>query len=29
MQPPFNAGSPQTAPPEIVAELRAASRFNG
>jgi transcriptional regulator GlxA family with amidase domain len=27
-QPPFNAGSPETAPPHIVAELRAASRFN-
>jgi transcriptional regulator GlxA family with amidase domain len=26
-QPPFNAGSPETAPPEIVAGLRAASRF--
>jgi transcriptional regulator GlxA family with amidase domain len=26
-QPPFNAGSVETAPPEIVAELRAASRF--
>jgi transcriptional regulator GlxA family with amidase domain len=27
-QPPFNAGSPETAPPEIVAALRAGSRFN-
>jgi transcriptional regulator GlxA family with amidase domain len=27
-QPPFNAGSPETAPPEIVAGLRAASRFS-
>jgi transcriptional regulator GlxA family with amidase domain len=26
-RPPFNAGSPDTAPPEIVAGLRAASRF--
>ena len=26
-RPPFNAGSPETAPPEIVAGLRAASRF--
>jgi transcriptional regulator GlxA family with amidase domain len=28
-QPPFNAGSPQTAPAEIVAAQRAASRFAG
>ena len=27
-QPPFNAGSPETAPPHIVAEFRAASRFS-
>ena len=27
-QPPFNAGSPETAPPHIVAEFRAVSRFN-
>ena len=27
-KPPFNAGSPETAPPQIVAGLRAASRFN-
>jgi len=27
-QPPFNAGSPETAPPEIVAALRSGSRFN-
>jgi transcriptional regulator GlxA family with amidase domain len=27
-RPPFNAGSPQTAPPRIVAEFRAASRFS-
>ena len=27
-QPPFNAGSPETAPPHIVAEFRAASRFD-
>jgi transcriptional regulator GlxA family with amidase domain len=27
-QPPFNAGSAETAPPEMVAELRAASRFS-
>ena len=27
-QPPFNAGSPETAPPEIVAYFRATSRFN-
>ena len=26
-QPPYNAGSPATAPPEIVADLRARSRF--
>jgi transcriptional regulator GlxA family with amidase domain len=26
-QPPYNAGSPTTAPPEIVAALRASSRF--
>ena len=26
-QPPHNAGSPATAPPEIVAALRASSRF--
>jgi transcriptional regulator GlxA family with amidase domain len=26
-QPPHNAGSPTTAPPEIVAALRAGSRF--
>ena len=27
-QPPFNAGSPESAPPHIVAEFRAVSRFN-
>ena len=27
-QPPFNAGSPETAPAHIVAEFRAASRFS-
>ena len=27
-QPPFNAGSPDTAPPQILAALRAASRFS-
>ena len=27
-QPPFNAGSPETAPPHLVAEFRAASRFS-
>lgn len=27
-QPPFTAGSPETAPPHLVAEFRASSRFN-